>query len=101
MKFLLAKTWLLITFVEHNGVEYEYLLEDKARNTYIALTTEKPLSGKSRQWVRVKGEVECETVDATTGGDYVTHRFCNSTQLVDDPCKQFFWIGKVAYCNEN
>ena len=94
--------WFFIAMADKDGDKYNYLLEDKATNTFIALRVDKPLEYKVNTWGKFKIQAECDVVKTSTiVGDstyWTSTRFCNADSYELIKCRRPFYVGGVMYC---
>ena len=101
MKTIILAGWFLIT--THGKDEtHNYLLEDRQRNIFIALSIDKPLPYPVGTWGKFIIKAGCDNViTANQFGQQlkpVKSKFCNADNYKIAPCKRPIIIGGIEYC---
>ena len=94
--------WFLISTGDKDGDRYTYLLEDRANNIHVSLTTKQPLVYPVMSWGKFKMSAECNEVKTSNRfGDslkWVNSTFCSADEYKIPPCRRGMNVGGVTYC---
>lgn len=98
--------WFFISLGDKDVIDgkttYNYLLEDKARNVHVGLTTKEPLKYPIGSWGKFKMNAECDEVKTSSvhgnSARWVNSTFCSADNHKILPCRRGMIVGSITYC---